>query len=218
MRKTTSRTIVALAVAAAAAAVTLVAGAAPAEAQQLEPPRPRQGYYVTLGLYGAASQAREKGDSLGPWGGSGGSLRVGQLVTSRFGLGLTLESGGTKGGGQQASMSALGLEASWAIHGNLAARGGVGIGFMRLHDPNDPTESATRGVAGSWYALGLSYDWFPSKARRSGGFSIAPTVQARLIPGSDTSGFVAFFGVDLGYWTGLPRNQLDLPPSEAWKP
>jgi hypothetical protein len=217
MRKT-SHTVVALALATAAAAVTFTVDIAPARAQQLEAPRARQGYYVTLGIYGATTEAREKGDSLGPWAGSGGSLRVGQLVTSRFGLGLSLESGGTKGAGQQASLSALGLEASWVIRGNLAARGGIGIGFIRLHDPSNPTESSTRGVAGSWYSLGLSYDWFPSKKRLSGGFSIAPTVQARLLPGSDTTGFVTFFGVDLGYWTGLPKNQLDLPPAEAWRP
>lgn len=192
--------------------------ARPARALDLEPPRARQGYYFSLGIYGAATEAREKGDSLGPWFGRGGSLRVGQLVTRRLGIGLSLESGSTSGSGQKASLTALGLEGSWAIWRNLALRGGVGIGFMRLQNPADPTESSTRGAGGSWYSLGVSYDWFPAHHRLTGGFSITPTVQARFVPGSDTDGFITFFGVELGYWTGLPRNQLELPPSEAWRP
>jgi hypothetical protein len=183
----------------------------------LEPPRPRQGYYVSLGLYGMMSQAWEKGTTLGPWGGFGGSFRFGQLVTRRFGLGLSVENGKTSGGGQQAGITALGLEASWELLHDLAVRGGVGIGFVSLHDPGNPDESPTRGVTGSWYSLGLAYDLFPMKHRLTGGPSITPTVQARFVPGGDTSAFVAYFGVELGWWTGLPRNQLELPAEEAWK-
>lgn len=188
-----------------------------AAAQDLEPPRARQGYYLTLGIYSAATVAREKGTTLGPWYGYGDAFRMGQLVTRRLSLGLSIEGASTWGGGQKASVTALGLEAGWALWGNLAVRGGVGIGFMRLHDPNDPTESSTRGVTGAWYSLGVSYDWFPRRKRLSGGFAITPTLQARLVPGDDTSGFVTFLGIDFSYWMGLQRNQLDLPPSEAWK-
>jgi hypothetical protein len=28
---------------------------------------------------------------------------------------------------------------------------------------------------------------------------------------------MGLIGVQLSYWTGLPRNQLDLPPSEAFQ-
>jgi len=200
----------------------LVAGVAfararPAAAQELEPPRPRQGYYVSLGLHGMTSQVSEKGESLGPWTGFGGTFRFGQLVTRRFGLGLSVEDGRTSGEGQKASIGALGLEASWELIRNLAVRGGVGIGFVNLHNPKDPDESPTRGVTGSWYSLGVAYDFFPSKKRLTGGPSITPTVQARFVPGGDTSAFVAYFGVELGWWTGLPKNQLELPESEAYK-
>jgi hypothetical protein len=200
-----------------AAGALAVARARPAAAQELEPPRSRQGYYVSLGLYGMVSQVSEKGDSLGPWTGFGGAFRFGQLVTRRFGLGLSIEEGRTKGDGQTAGIGALGLEANWELLQNLAVRGGVGLGFVNLHNPADVNESATRGVTGSWYSLGVAYDWFPSKKRLSGGFSVTPTVQARYVPGGDTSGFVAYFGVELGWWTGLARNQLELPESEAYK-
>jgi len=204
----------------AAAAVFVavaLACAGKARAQDLEPPRHRQGYYLSGGLYGAVTVARENGDTLGPWGGTAFALRLGQLVTRRFGLGLMIEQGGTSGDGQKATVAALGVEASWAIVRNLAVRGGVGVGFMRLQNPSDPFESSTRGVTGTWYSLGLAYDLFLSKTRLTGGFAITPVVAARLVPGGDSSGYVTFFGADFTWWTGLPRNQLDLPPSEAWR-
>jgi hypothetical protein len=38
----------------------------------------------------------------------------------------------------------------------------------------------------------------------------------RFLPGSTVSALVALVGVDLTFWTGLPRAQLQLPPGEAW--
>jgi hypothetical protein len=188
----------------------------PARAQELEPPARRQGYYLSVGIYSAATQAFEKGDALGPWAGYGGSLRAGQLVTRRLSLGLALEGGATRGAGQRASASALALEAGFAVRGNLALRGGAGVGFLRLKNPNDPTESSSRGAAGSWFALGVAYDWFIFPKRLTGGLALTPVIEARYLPGSDTSGLVAFFGVDVCYWTGLPANQLALSPDQAW--
>lgn len=188
-----------------------------AAAQDIEPPRHRQGYYASLGVYGVGTEAHENGAWLGPWVGAGGGVRVGQLVTRRFGLGLAVEYGAAKGEGQKATVFGLGAEASFALVGNLALRGGVGIGLVRLHDPGDPFESSTRGVTGSWFAGGVSYDWFFKKKRLSGGFALTPSVQLRHIPGSDTYGFFTLVGVEVTYWTGLPRAQLELPPSEAWR-
>jgi hypothetical protein len=205
---------------AAAALVVLVivfGGTRRAAAQDLEPPRPRQGYYVSLDLYGVSTLAHENGAWLGPWVGAGGGVRVGQLVTRRFGLGLAFEDGAAWGNGQKASVIGLGVEASFAVAGNLAVRGGVGIGILRLHDPSDPFESSTRGVTGSWFAAGVSYDLFIKRKRLSGGLALTPSVQLRAVPGDSTYGFYTMVGVEVTYWTGLPRNQLELPPSEAWK-
>jgi hypothetical protein len=200
-----------------AAAAVLAGGARPAQAQVLEKPEHRQGYYLSFGIYGAGTQAFEKGDTLGPWVGYGIGLRVGQLITRRFSLGLGIETAATRGGGQRGSVSALALEAGFALAGNLALRGGAGIGFLQLKNPSDPTESSTRGAAGSYFALGASYDLFVGQKRLSGGLALTPVVEARLIPGGDTSGLIMFVGFDLSYWTGLPTNQLDLPPGEAWR-
>jgi len=195
----------------------LAIAARPAQAQELEEPRHRQGYYMSVGAYGAATEAIEKGNSLGPWIGYGLAYRAGQLITRRFSLGFTLETASTKGNGQRGTEAALGLEAGFALHGNLALRGDVGFGVLSLKNPNDPTESAARGAAGSWFALGASYDLFVGQKRLTGGLAITPVVEARYLPGGDTKGIVMFIGFDLTYWTGLPLNQLTLPPSEAWR-
>lgn len=53
----------------------------------LEPPRPRQGYYVAVGGHAAAPYVLEDGEGLGPFVGWGVDLRFGQLLTRRFGMG-----------------------------------------------------------------------------------------------------------------------------------
>jgi hypothetical protein len=217
MRIRIHRSPVVVALLALCASTLLAIVSRPAQAQELEEPRRRQGYYLSFGLYGAATQAIEKGNSLGPWIGYGQALRVGQLITRRFSMGLAIESAATKGDGQKGTATALALEAGFAIHGNLALRGGAGVGFLQLKNPNDPTESTSRGAAGSWFALGASYDLFVGQKRLTGGLAVTPVVEARYLPGSDTKGIVMFIGFDLSYWTGLPLNQLSLPPSEAWR-
>jgi hypothetical protein len=189
--------------------------AAPALAQALlEPPRRRQGYYVSLGLAAAIDHNWEDGESLGSWGGQLTSLRLGQLVTRRFGLGLRLDQGAAASGPQKASLGGLGVEAQWQVAGNLAVHGTVGIGVVRITDDREKG-GKLRGAVGSGYTLGLSYDWFFGR-RSSGGFAVTPMLAARLVPGSNATALVGLVGLDLTYWTGLPREQLQLPPGEAW--
>ncbi|HVR62133.1 MAG TPA: hypothetical protein VMU50_09550, partial [Polyangia bacterium] len=167
--------------------------------------------------YGLGTDTREKGTWLGPWGGAAGAVRAGQLVTQRFALGMTLEDGRAWGDGQTATGFGFGPEASVAVAGNFALRAGIGLALVHLHDPGDPFESSTRGVTGARFALGASRDIFLTRGNRSGGLALTPSVQLRLVPGGDTHALVATVGVEVTYWTGLPRNQLDLPPGEAWK-
>jgi hypothetical protein len=123
-RRRSSRTLRALL--AAAVAVVAVAGARAARAQLLEPPRSRQGYYFALGYQLALSHPTEDGESWGVWPGGNLSIRFGQLITRRFGLGLQINSGSTSGQGQKAAAGGLELEAQWELARNLAAYGGVG--------------------------------------------------------------------------------------------
>jgi hypothetical protein len=186
-----------------------------AHAQLLEPPRARQGYYVAVGYHLALDKNWEDGESWGLWRGGDLTIRLGQLVTRHFGLGLQIHFGNTAGEGQKASIGGLGVEGQWELARNLALFGGAGLDVVSLSNANAPNPT-TRGTVGSGYFLALGYDWFFTH-RLTGGWAATPTVEARFVPGSTTSAFIGLIGVQLTYFAGLPRNQLDLPPGEAFK-
>jgi hypothetical protein len=194
---------------------------AAALAQDLEPPSPRQGYYLGGGLFSLTNTNIEDGDNLGTWGGGGANLRLGQMVTRRLGLGLLIDQGISFNNKETAILAGLSVEAQWKIWRTLAVRGGTGIGFVILDDgePDRTEEDAElRGGAGGYYLLGLSYDLFPYKRELSGGFSISPTVMARFLSGGGVDSVNVFFGFDFLWWTGLAKDQLDLPPEKAFVP
>jgi hypothetical protein len=189
---------------------------ATAAAQLLEPPRARQGYYLGASLMSGAARNWSKGDSLGTWRGSAMNLRFGQLLTRRFGLGLQLSFGGSADGPERAAAFGLGLESHLELARNFAAHAGIGLGVLQLTDDREPDEPL-RGTVGAEYNVGLSYAWYPLRGRASGGFSITPLVQTRFLPGTSAAGLTFLLGVELGWWTGLPRNQLELPEGEAYQ-
>lgn len=201
---------------AALVAATLVpVFAAPASAQTLlESPRRRQGYYLSLGLAAAIDHNWQDGESMGTWGGQLITFRLGQLVTRRFGLGLRFDGGGAAKAPHKAALAGLGIEAQWELASNLAVHGAVGLGVVSLTDDSDP-DHETHATAGAGYTLWLSYDWFPWR-RLTGGFAVTPVAGVRLIPGGTVTALVGLVGVDFSYWTGLPRQQLQLPPGEPW--
>jgi hypothetical protein len=199
--------------------VFLVASARAAQAQSsslLEPPRPRQGYYMGAGLLAGAAQNWDDGDGLGVGFGNVLSLRLGQLITRRFGLGFQLDSGGSKSKHVQSTIFDLGLEAHWELFPNVVTYGGIGLGVASIKDDRD-IDAGLRGAFGTAYSLGVSYDWFPGKGRLSGGFSLSPKLMARFIPGDDIKAFVGLLGLELAYWTGLPKNQLELTGADAYR-
>jgi hypothetical protein len=194
-----------------------ICGAArPARAQVLEPPRSRQGYYLSLGYHLALNKNWEDGRDWGVWTGNDINIRAGQLLTRRFGLGLQIHFGGNKGEGQQSSTFGLSIEGQWELARHLAVRGGTGLDVVSISTVGGGSSESLRGTVGAGYFLGLSYDWFLTH-RLTGGWGVTPVMQARLVPGTTTTAFIGTIGVEITYWTGLPRNQLDLPPSEAFK-
>lgn len=197
----------------AAALAALVAG--PARAQELELPRPRQGYYAGGGLYGAATRIEEDGESLGTWPGYQVMSHFGQMVTARLGLGLGIASAGTFHGSEVASLTAVSLEGQWEPMENLALRGGVGFGVVALVDEEEP-DAELRGSFGGAYTLALSYDLFVYRKKTSGGLSLVPTIGVRFLPDSPVETAMGFFGVAVVYWTGLPTNELNLPAGEGY--
>ena len=195
---------------------TLAATARPARAQTLEMPRHRQGYYISLGFASGAGHFWENGDSVGTYVGGNYNIRLGQLLTRRLGLGLQIDLGAGKKDQESAALSGLGLEGHVALVANLALHAGVGLGVVQLVDERVENEEL-RGSYASMYMLGLSYAFFPfTDAGKSGGFSVTPVLQVRGLPDDAASAIAAVLGVEIGWWSGLPKNQLDLPESEAY--
>jgi len=189
----------------------------------LEPPMLHQGYYASLGLYGLSNFNWEKGDQLnGAWHGSSFALRFGQMLTRKFGLGLGLSLGGTAGEAnnreQISALYGLSLEGQWMPFDRFSVMAGTGVGGVMYQYkkvlPDEP--DALRGGAGSLFSLGASYDFFPYRNPLSGGLALSPTLRMQFLPGGTAETFAIFVGVDITWWTGLPKNQLELPPDRAF--
>jgi hypothetical protein len=187
-----------------------------AQAQTLEPPAPRQGYYLSLGFHNGIIHTWEDDESLGTWFNRGFTIRLGQMLTRRLGLGLQIFSAVSTKGEENGSTLGLGVEGQVALTGRLALNGGVGLGVLQLHDERVMNEEL-RGAFGAEYSLGASYDFFPYKKKLSGGFGLAPIVQVRFLPGDEATSIAVLAGLHISWWTGLPRNQLDLPPGEGYE-
>lgn len=186
-----------------------------ARAQSLEAPAAHQGYYFGVGYHLAFNRIWQDDNPGGLWPGGDLAFRVGQLVTRRFGLGLQLHTGSAKGAGQTATLFGLELEAQWELRRNLSIHGGLGLDVVSVSTDSDQKKSL-RGTAGSGYFLALSYSWFFTH-RLTGGWAVTPRVEGRYVPGDSASALIGVVGVEICYWTGLPRNQLELPLSEAFK-
>lgn len=181
-----------------------------AHAQQPVQPRQRQGYYLSLGFSGTLTQMWPKEGDNQHDAGLSNSLRFGEMVTEHFGLGLRI------GGNFGSQLTVIGLEGQWEFAPNFALRAGAGLGIavMERADPNDKQ----KGTVGGGYSLGLSYDWFIGVPTASGGFALTPALELRYVPGSKVSALAGLVGVSITYFTGLPRDQLVLPESEAYRP
>ena len=194
-----------------AALVVLAGGAArSARAQTLEQPRARQGYWIGLGSVGVASYLTEEGKNRGVYTGYGFTFRVGQLLTERLGLGLLVEIGTLKKGSDKGMVGGLTLEGSATLWRGLSAHTGLGLGFVDLTDQSSQDKSL-RGGAGSYFLLGASYDFFPWRRRLTGGWALTPTVDFRVMPDGNIHAYTMFAGLQVVWWSGLPRQMLILP-------
>jgi hypothetical protein len=180
----------------------------------LEPPRARQGYYVSFGLGAGSSFVQEDDRDYGPISGSSFLLGFGQMITRRLGLGVAIDFGGGTGDGQEMSSGGLSVEGQARLVGNLAVHAGIGLGIVTLIAPDDDDDD-TRGIFGASYHLALSYDWFFT-GRRSGGWAVTPALTLRALPTGDDNVFGGFLSVQVSWWSGLPKNQLDLDVKDAF--
>ena len=135
----------------------------------------------------ACGQNWDDGDRLDIAPSSKFTLRTGQLLTPRLGLGLIVESGGSKKDQIQAGLFGLGIEGHVALVKNLALRGSVSLGVLQIKDDADPDD--LKGTYGAQYGVGLSYDFFPTSFQGSGGFAITPTIDVRALAGDTAANF-----------------------------
>jgi len=208
-----SRSVPVLTLAFAALAGLLPARRAPA--QTLESPDGRQGYFLVVGPEFTLNKVWLDDEKYGIWPGYDLGLHFGQMVTRHFGLGLLVHNGAAKGNGQTAGTFGLGLEAQVEVARRLAIHGAAGVETISVR-ADDGSDKSLRGTAGAGYTLGVSYSWFLTH-RLSGGWALTPRVDLRYVPGSTSSGLTTVIGIQIAWWTGLPRNQLELPASEAYK-
>jgi hypothetical protein len=181
------------------------------ERPRLEEPRSRQGYWIGVGMSGLALQGWEKGRSLGVYHGYTGTFRIGQLLTERLGLGLVIEYPSSVGKGlDKGSLYGLTLEGSCLLWRNLSVHAGFGLGVVLLKNSGDLNPSIRSG-GGSYALLGASYDLFPWKARRTGGWALTPTVDVHGSADGDIRFLAVLAGVQVTWWSGLPDNMLQLP-------
>jgi hypothetical protein len=192
----------------------LLVGSAAARGQTLERPRARQGYFVGFGLHGLGARLEDDGDASRTWG-MANNLRLGQMVTARLGLALAIDYGGGERGDDASTLGGLGFEGQWEVTTNLALRAGVGIGVVSIDDTSRDDDDL-RGGYGAAYTLGVGYDWFLTD-RRTGGWALAPVAQLRWMPGDGFSSWSGLVGLEVSWWTGLPKNRLDLAAEDAFR-
>ena len=200
----------------------LLLAALPARAQEgagtlLEKPKPRQGYYLSLGAAGAISyhDARHQG-WLGPWPEVGGALRVGQAILPWLDVGLDIGASGAFEKKWTAVLARLAIEAQIRPVGPLFIRlyGGFGATDVsrRVHGAAKIT-----GRVGGTYGVAVGWELYPGHdPRRSGGLAVAPFVFFEASPDSTFASLAVGVGFEITWWTGLSKNELVLPDDEAF--
>ncbi len=184
----------------------------------LEKPRARQGYYVGVGGYavGSVSWDADK-ERLGPWPGVTGGLRLGQALAPWIDLGLHISGGRAFGGDFDATLFRLSLEAQLHPWRDLAVRLGIGAGATDVYPTRSGVEDDVIGRFGDNYILAVAWDFFPFHKGGSGGFALTPVVGAQVGPGGDFTTLNGFIGVEITWWSGLSKDQLELSPEEAFQ-
>lgn len=185
---------------------TFAAAPRSAEAQVLREPEARQGFYVSLGGGMNAIAAWDKGHRDGVAWGATYTLRLGEMLTDRFGLGLAIENGVATRHGLTDGVFGLTLEGQARLWRHLAVHLGSGLGAATVKDPTR-TDDETHGTYGAVVTASLSYDAFFT-GRPSGGWAVTPALGLRAVPGGNVDALSAFATLSVSWWSGLPSREL----------
>ena len=182
----------------------------------LERPHPDQGYYFTAGLHLANVNVLDGGDWVSGLSGYAMSFRIGQSLRRFFDLGFRVDDGSVIPGDRSGIMGSFGLDATLRPSGPWLFRLGGGMGGADLSSAPDSDDDA--GTFGAIAALEVGYNLHPFYDQGdSGSFTLTPILRMTSVqPFTDDSAYWAMIGIELTWWTGLPKHQLDLTLEEAF--
>ena len=189
----------------------------PSHAAELVKPELKQGYYFTLMPVGELVFVDSK-ENYGPWPSAGGHLRMGEALNRWVDLGLTGGFSAAKGDDLRLLHGHFGMDATFKPTRFLALGFQAGMGFADFTRQKKGMEKVI-GRFGATYGFTVAYDFFPgsrSNPYQSGGLSLTPVAGVHIGPGSATSVYSVFIGISVSWWTGLPKNRLDLPVDQAF--
>lgn len=184
--------------------------AAPAAAAELSAGAARQGYYLAFGAGGALAYSRDH--ELGRHEPRGGvfAVRAGQMASERLGFGVQVDGGLLADERWRDTTTGLTLTGQLVLWRHLAAHAGVGLGVVQAEDRSG-REKERKGAGPAYYTAALSYDFFPWYDAGSGGLALTPSLQLRHFPGDSFRSTIFSVGLEVVYWFGLHRRELDSP-------
>lgn len=190
----------------------------PAGADLLSTPDPMQGYYFGIGAVGTGSLVYSDETAwLSPFFGPGGSLHIGQGITDNLALGINAVTSFEINEDRTLLVGQFGIELKWRFYSGFFVRPAFGFGFSDPTRRKSGLEKITPGVAGS-YSVELGFDYFAKTFKhKSGGLALTPLVFVNAKNGTGMTAFQWGIGFEITVWTGLPKNQLNLPMNEAYQ-
>jgi hypothetical protein len=188
------------------------------EAQTLTKPGPRQGYYVGLGAEALVNGIYTDDPGwVGPHAGPYGALHVGQGILDTLALGLHIGAGVAYSKDRQLILGNVSFEAKWSFYKNLFVRPSIGFGFVDITRRKKGIDKVYSDIGGQ-YHLAAGYDFFPfHKKGKSGGVAVTPFVWGSYSNATNLHSVTGGIGLEITFWTGLPKNQLELTGDAAYR-
>lgn len=194
-------------------------------AQELTEPAARQGYWIGGGYRSVLmySDSEDVG-GVGPFLGTGFTLRLGQMSNDWIGFGVAFMFAGGGGDIWNSAYGGLSLDVNLEppVDEDLTIRLGTGVAGLSLSrvDESQARSSDPDGTFGALFTVGASYDLFPfydRDAYESGGFAFTGFVELQALPGDGLLTVSGLVGLEVTYYFGFPKNKLDLPPDAAFE-
>jgi hypothetical protein len=148
--------------------------------------------------------------------GFGFSLRWGEAVTSWLDLGLAAAMASTTGEPEHAyTFGRFGPLTQLYVSHRWFIQAGFGVSAASGADPEDL--AAKRRRYGEVYVTGLGTHLYLTSAARSGGWLLSPVLSYEIGPDRHLTTTALWLGLEVSWWSGLPRSQLELPIEQAYE-